>query len=223
MHSFWDLILAGQLTKALWPRTKSGRKKLNSGLLPVKHPTVAFLADKGHRVSSFTRKHFKLANEKTKELKLGCSTVDAEQIKRRLSWTLGLCRKGDYKEFQIAVLACLEHHFDNHEHCLDEWCPARRAEGHSREKHSLRLCCKTKNLEMYAKFEEYHEAFMDKDKLVQLFHGWDTNTVKSFNKLLTKFLPKDRTFCNTIENKARIHVAFGPAKCGLQTILTKTF
>jgi uncharacterized phage-associated protein len=56
---------------------------------------------------------------------------------------------------------------------------------------------KQKNHEMYAKFKEYHKAFMDKDKLVQLFHGWDTNAVKSFNKLLTKFLPKDRTYCTT--------------------------
>ncbi len=50
---------------------------------------------------------------------------------------------------------------------------------------------------------------MDKDKLVQLFHGWDTNTVESFNKLLTEFLLKDRMYCNTIENKSSIHVALG--------------
>jgi hypothetical protein len=62
---------------------------------------------------------------------------------------------------------------------------------------------------MYAKLKEYHKAFMDIDKLVQWFHGWDTNAVESFNKLLTKFLPKDRTYCDTIENKARIHVALG--------------
>jgi hypothetical protein len=96
-----------------------------------------------------------------------------------------------------------------YDHCLDEWCSAKRAVNDSREKHSLRFVAKQKNHEMYAKFKEYHEAFMDKDKLVQLFHGWDTNAVESFNKLLTKFLPKDRTHCNTIENKARIHETLG--------------
>jgi hypothetical protein len=115
----------------------------------------------------------------------------------------------------VAVLACLEHHFDNHDRCLDEWCPAKRAVNDSREKHSLQLSCKTKNNETYAK---YHEAFMDKDKLVQLFHGWDSNTVESFNKLLTEFLLKDRMYCNTIENKARIHVALG-----LQSVRYKQF
>jgi hypothetical protein len=128
---------------------------------------------------------------------------------------LHLRTKGTDKEFQIAVLACIKRHFDNLEHCLDEWCPAWRAVGDSREKHSLCLRCKTKNHEMYAKFKEYHEAFTDKDKLVQLFHGWDTNTVESFKKRLTKFLPKDRTFWNTtIENKARIHVALGLQSVG---------
>jgi hypothetical protein len=222
-HSFWDLIFAGRLTEALWPRSKSGRKKPNTGLLPVEHPNIVFLADKGHRVRSFARKHFALANENTKELKLGCTTVDAERIKRRLSWTLRLRTKGTYEEFRIAVLACLEHHFDNHDHCLEVWCPAKRATDDSREKHSLRLRCKTKNHEMYAKFKEYHEAFMDKDKLVQLFHGWDTNAVESFNKLLTKFLPKDRTYCNTIENKTRIHVALGLQSVGYRQFYKRLF
>jgi hypothetical protein len=54
---------------------------------------------------------------------------------------------------------------------------------------------------MYAKFKEYHEAFMDKDKLVQLFHGWDTNAVESFNKLLRNFLPKDRTTATQLRTR----------------------
>jgi hypothetical protein len=37
-----------------------------------------FLADKGHRVRSFARKHFALANEKKKELKLGCTTINTK-------------------------------------------------------------------------------------------------------------------------------------------------
>jgi hypothetical protein len=60
---------------------------------------------------------------------------------------------------------------------------------------------------MYAKFKEYHGGFMEKDKLVQLFHEWDTDAVEPSNKLLTKFLPKDRKYCNTIRNKARSHLA----------------
>jgi hypothetical protein len=76
---------------------------------------------------------------------------------------------------------------------------------------------------MYAKFKEYHKAFMDKDKLVQLFHGWDTNAVKSFNKLLSKFVPKDRKYFNTIENKARIHVGLGLQSVGYKQFYKRLF
>jgi hypothetical protein len=68
--------------------------------------------------------------------------------------------------------------------------------------------------EIYAKFKEYHDGFLEKDKLVQLFHGWDMNAVESFNKLLTKFLPRDRTYCNTIENKSIIHLALALQSVG---------
>jgi hypothetical protein len=222
-HSFSDLIQAGQLTDALWPRYASGQKKPGSGLLPVEHQKITFLANKGHRVRSFAKKHFGLANEKTKELKLGYTTVDAKRMKRRLSWMLRLRTKGTSEEFRIPMLACLEHHFYNHEHCLDEWCPAKRADGDSSKKHSLRLHCKTKNKEMSSKFKEYHEGFMEEDKLVHLFHGWDSNVVETFNKLLTKILPKDQTYCNTIEKKTRIHLALGLQSVGYTQFYQRLF
>jgi hypothetical protein len=56
-----------------------------------------------------------------------------------------------------------------------------------------------------------------------LFHGWDTNTVVSFNKLLTKFLPEDRTYYNTIENKARIHLALGLQSVGKKNFYERLF
>jgi hypothetical protein len=90
------LILAAKLTNAEWPRHKNDQKKLNNGgLLPVEHPKIEFLADKGHRVRSFARKHFTLANEKTKALKLGCTTIDAESIRtltESQSYTLPYCK-----------------------------------------------------------------------------------------------------------------------------------
>jgi hypothetical protein len=74
-HSYWDLLLVGRITEALWPRFPTGCKKPNRGLLPVEY------------------RYFALVNEKTKELKLGCTSVDSERIKRRLSWTLRLPTK----------------------------------------------------------------------------------------------------------------------------------
>jgi hypothetical protein len=99
----------------------------------------------------------------------------------------------------------------------------KRAEGNARKNYSIRRCCKTKNHELYAKFKEYHEGFMENDKLVQLFHGWDMNAVESFNKLLTKFLPKYRTYCNIIKNKARMHFALCLQSVGYQKFYERLF
>jgi hypothetical protein len=60
---------------------------------------------------------------------------------------------------------------------------------------------------MYDHFKDLHAEFMAEDQLRQLFHCWDTNAVEGFNKLITKLLLKDRTFCKTIENFVRIHLA----------------
>jgi hypothetical protein len=62
--------------------------------------------------------------------------------------------------------------------------------------------------------KEYHEQFKKDDKLRQLFHKYNTQKVEGFNKLLTKFLPKDKTYCQTIENEARIHLAVGLQSVG---------
>jgi hypothetical protein len=65
---------------------------------------------------------------------------------------------------------------------------------------------------------------MDKDKLVHLFHdGWDTMAVNGFNKQLTKFLPKDRTYCNRTENNARIHLALGLQSVGYRKFYKSLF
>jgi hypothetical protein len=42
---------------------------------------------------------------------------------------------------------------------------------------------------------------MEEKKLRKLLHQYDTNNVEGFSKFLTKLLPKDRTYWQTIENK----------------------
>jgi hypothetical protein len=40
-----------------------------------------------------------------------------------------------------------------------------------------------------------------------MLHGWSTDIVEGTNKFFTKFLPKDRTYGMTIENKMRLNLA----------------
>jgi hypothetical protein len=123
------------------------------------------------------KKYFLLAGA-VKAKNLGVTKIDAERMKRRLSWTLRIRTGGTLEEFQEHLTAVLEHHFNNYDHCGD-WCKAKGM----------------------------NDEFMEEDKLRQLFHSWDTNAVEGFNKLITKFLPKARTFYKTLENAIRIHLA----------------
>jgi hypothetical protein len=116
-HSYRELVDALRMSDAAWPRFANGRKRPDNGLLPLLHAIVKFLADKGHRVRGYTSFLFA---ESVKSISngCGCTKVDAERMKRRLSWTLRLHCFGTYEEFKTAVMAVLEHHFNNHTFCV---------------------------------------------------------------------------------------------------------
>lgn len=55
--------------------------------------------------------------------------------------------------------------------------------------------------------EKIHQDFMEEAKLKQLFHEYDTNSVEDFDCFLTKFLPKDKTYCQTKQNETCVYLA----------------
>jgi hypothetical protein len=69
----------------------------------------------------------------------------------------------------------------------------------------------------------HHEQFIEETKLCQLYHQYDTNNVEGFNKFLTKFLPKDKTYCQMIENKARSMLAVGLQSIGYRQLYKWVF
>jgi hypothetical protein len=220
-HSYRDQVEASAMTDAEWPRYANGKKKPDNGMLPLLHPEICFLADKGHRVRGYSRFIFAEAIKSIAK-GCGCTKIDAERMKRRLSWTLRLHCFGTYEDFQTAVLAVLEHHFNNHQYCGD-WCQATSGTMEEVRASRLRFRCKEQNKELYDVLKKHHELFMEESKLRQLFHHYDTNTVEGFNKFLTKFLPKDRTYCRTIENRARTMLAVGLQSIGYRQFYQRVF
>jgi len=225
-HSYQDLIDALELTIEDWPRYpgtkgKPGKKKPDNGLLPLLHAAIVFLADKGHRNRGYSRVFFTEA-QKSKANGCGCTKVDAERMKRRMSWTLRLHSGGTYEEFVRAVLAVLEHHFNNHVHCGD-WCKAGEGTEAELSERRQRFRCKEKDAKLYEFMKKHHDSFMEETKLRQLWHEYDTNLVEAFNKFLTKFLRKDKTWCQTIENKARCMVAVGLQSIGYRQFYARVF
>jgi hypothetical protein len=220
-HSYQEMIEAHTSTIDDWPRYSNGQKKPDNGLLPLLHRAITFLADKGHRTRGYARVLF-AESMKSKKNGCGCTKLDAERMKRRMSWTLRLHSNGTYAEFRKAVLAVLEHHFNNHQHCA-EWCKSATGTVEEIRESGLRFRCKVRNKELYLFLKGHHEQFMEDAKLRQLHHQYDTNNVEGFNKFLTKFLPKDKTYCKTIENKARSMLAVGLQSIGYRQLYERIF
>jgi hypothetical protein len=220
-HSYEDLTDSLQATIDDWPGYANGKKKPDNGLLPILHAAITFLADKGHRNRGCSSVIFKEAM-KSKKDGCGCAKIYAERMKHRMSWTLRLHSRGTFLQFQTAVKAVLEHHFNNHEHC-EVWCK----HGHGMEEEKcasrFRFRCKGRNKELYLCLKQHHEKFMEESKLCQLWHRYDTNLVEAFNEFLTKFLPKDKTHCQTMENKARSMIVVGLQSIGYRQFYTRVF
>jgi hypothetical protein len=223
-HSYRELIEAGEMLEADWPRYKNGTgaKKPDNGLLPILHAIIILLADKGHRVRGYSSKLFAEAY-KSKKMGCGMSKLDAERMKRRLSWTLKLHCGGTYEDFKKAVQAVLEHHFGNHEFCAD-WCEARNGTAAEVREKGMRFRKKDDfKGELYLFLKAHHEEFMVDEKLRQLYHEYNTNAVEGFNKYLTKFLHKDKTFCQSIENAARSYLAATLQSIGYRQCYERVF
>jgi hypothetical protein len=185
------------------PRYESKVKKPDNGLLPIKHPSIIWLANKGHRVQGLANKLFMLCRKKKADCK--GTPMDAERLKRNLSYTIWVnCGTKDITILKKAIELVLEHHFNNHSLC-GSWCKVKNLTGEERREAMLNYRCKVKNSVFYLQVKELFEEFYQ--MLEEMMHEWDTNTVEGMNKFFTKFLPKDRTYAMMIENKVQLYLA----------------
>jgi hypothetical protein len=199
-HSWQDEMDAGLRTDV--PRYANNSKKPDNGLLPIEHPFITWLADKGHRVRGFSGKICNLA--KLKKADCEGNSLDAERLKRNISYAIRCNCGSDLAGLKAALEAVLEHHFNNHLLCGD-WCRVKTLKGKELEEAKLQYRCKEKNNKFYLQVKELFESFYE--LLEEMLHGWDTNIVEGMNQFFTKFLPKNRTYAMTIENKVRLYLA----------------
>jgi hypothetical protein len=78
---------------------------------------------------------------------------------------LGLFCGSTYKELKTAVLAVLEHHFDNHQYCCGGWCKANIGTAKEIQERGSRFQCKTRYKQVYLFMKKHHEEFMVDAKL----------------------------------------------------------
>jgi hypothetical protein len=111
---------------------------------------------------------------------------------------------------------------NNHDSYRD-WCKAALGTEEEVRQTGLWFRCKVRNKELYLFLKKHHNKLMVDAKLWQLYHQHDTNNVEGFNKFLTNFLTKDRTYCQTIENKTRSLLAVGLQSIGCRQLYNRVF
>jgi hypothetical protein len=112
-HRHWD----DSGTRRLGTVYANGKKNPDNGLLSILHPSITFLANKGHQTCGYATALFAEAWKSNKN-GCGCSTKgDAERMIWGLSRMLCLHSNGTHQHVKTAILAVLEHYFlDNHKH-----------------------------------------------------------------------------------------------------------
>ena len=212
-HSWQMMVDIGILDQLDWPRTKSGAKKKDNGMLPLLHPIIDWLADANHRVRTYARYFFNLSHKKRSET--CCTNNDAERMKRNFAYFLHMYRHETFANFKVAAKAVLEHHFNNHEFC-GEWCPAKKWKDDEKKMKLLKYRCKEKHSSLYQQMSAIHNTYTDVWNLREIYHEFHSNKCESLNGFITKFLPKHKHYCRSIINRARTYLAVGIDSLGYE-------
>jgi hypothetical protein len=205
-HSYADMMWVGKIDR--WPRyalkdkKRRGAKKPDNGLLPITHPEITWLADKNHRIRQVAKKIFGLCLKKKEEC-IG-NNHDAERMKRCLSYAVRQNSNDDSAVLKAAIRQVTEHHFGNHDDC-GSWCRVRPLTGVDRQEANLRYRRKREEQIFYENVKTIVDEFADGSD--DMIHPWSSDIVEGMNKFFTKFLPKDRNYGMTIENRVRIYLA----------------
>jgi hypothetical protein len=151
-----------------------------------------------------SKKVFMLCNKKKAEC-IG-NNHDAERIKRCIVYAVRQNCLSDAAQLSKSIKTAVEHHFgDQHDEC-GTWCRVKPLVGDERTSHQLKY--RNKEVKGGKQFYDDVKLIVDEfaDNSADMLHGWSTDMVEGMNKFFTKFLPKDRTYGLTIENRVKIYL-----------------
>jgi ribosomal protein L37AE/L43A len=190
--------------------------------LPLEHPTITFLADKNHRIKNFAKLVFRLARLRKSE-RLGCTSCDAERIKKCMGYAISMYCTKDMDYFAKMCQNVVEHHFGNHSDCESLWC---KAKGKSpQELADLKKFYRSKSShpELYKQLTTWVNEFTEPEFLKMLHHGFNTNKCENMNSQFTAFMPKDQYFCSTNSEAGRAYLCVGIDSAGYETTVSELF
>jgi len=168
---------------------------LTSEKLPDSIPPPKFLADFNHRVKSVGKAVYDLASMSKKK-----SMVDnnlALRLKKYWSKMLQQVKKldleEDWKQIEKRVRAPIEHIFDNHEFCQEEWCYSLQAKKEGKlytPDKKKPFFSKQHDKKMYEQLQDSVAKFQTKQNVQECLHTLDTQKNEAVNNLIAMVLHK---------------------------------
>jgi hypothetical protein len=193
----------------------------DKGILPPHVPEPRFVADPNHRRKGLNGVLIKIDMSKASD-KCTMTRMDSTRIAKNFGYMARTLKTRSEAEYDDAAKACLEHHFDNHEHC-GSWCK-RKALSDEEKKKSVKYYRSKKNdSELYELLKTSIERFCTHDKLLDMAHTLDTNMNEAFNQICTWFAPKNKVFSGSGSLPNRIAFAVGINSLGIQGFFTRLF
>jgi len=193
-HPILTQIAKGYINK--WPLDKNNKEVKCTGRLPDDiHAVSTFLVDPSHRRRVVGSQQFKI--EKTVK---GMKKSDCECYIRNFGYAVKQNRHKSFEEFETAMKAVLEHHFDNHEFCSPVWCHFRE-DSHRKSDDTTRAKLRNLSVEenkvVYIEMKKIHDAATTRENLLMLLHGYDSQKNEALNRAFTKLAPKNIVFSKT--------------------------
>jgi hypothetical protein len=103
------------------------------------------------------------------------------------------------------------------------WCPAMYWKDDKKVRKPLKYRCKKKNGKLYLQLEMHHGNVLTKNWVRDLIHEFDSNKPESFNWLLTKFLSKEKHYCQMICNQGCTYLAINIDSVGYKVTFISLF
>jgi hypothetical protein len=143
-------------------------------------------------------------------------------LKRNFGYWLLSYHKKEFEIFANKSKAVVEHHFNNHSHC-DDWCSMKKASATVAATGNLKYRCKKENSKLYKQIVEVMDRFTNTEKLQECHHGFSSQKNESMNKVVSRYVPKDRTFCQSMSLTSRICMAVGIDSIGHEDYYQRVF
>ena len=200
------LPIVGKKEWSEWPKdNKNNPKKDHSKLKTYELAPQVNLADPNHRCKVLGKHVYPLTKE-TKASGKQISKAYAERFKVNFNRALHQNRHKSADELRKGLLATLEHEFNNHEYCSDDWWKWLQAKDDVAKRATLsrRWMSKEQDKTLYESLHAIYMTFLTPERVNQMHHKYNTQKNEAMNHKIARLCPKNTTFSKSMVLSDRV-------------------